>query len=160
MPGASDPVVINTGPILALSFCHRLELLPAIYARVVVPSVVCEELLQISAVKPPKWMDVVAAGALSPRVAAVAADLDPGETAVIPTAIGAGLRVVAIDERDGRRAAGILGLKLTGSIGILTRAKALGLLDAVKPCLEAIQGRGYWYGKHLVAATLRRVGEV
>jgi predicted nucleic acid-binding protein len=50
------------------------------------------------------------------------AELGAGEAAVIQLALEQGIAVVAIDERKGRRAALSVGLRVTGSLGLLGRA--------------------------------------
>ncbi len=52
--------------------------------------------------------------------------LDRGEAAVIATALSKGIPLVCIDETVGRRVARLAGLNLTGSIGILIKAKRQG----------------------------------
>jgi predicted nucleic acid-binding protein len=49
--------------------------------------------------------------------------LDCGEAAVIQLALNEGIQTVCIDEVQGRRIARLSNLSLTGSIGILIRAK-------------------------------------
>jgi len=43
---------------------------------------------------------------------------------------------VLLDEREGRRAAERLGLKVVGVVGLLLEAKARGAIKAVRPCLD------------------------
>jgi predicted nucleic acid-binding protein len=52
--------------------------------------------------------------------------LDLGEAAVIQLAINENIQTVCIDEAAGRRVARLSGLSLTGTIGILLRAKKEG----------------------------------
>jgi predicted nucleic acid-binding protein len=52
--------------------------------------------------------------------------LDLGEASVIQTALQESVHLVCIDEMVGRRIARLSGLNLTGSIGILLKAKSMG----------------------------------
>jgi predicted nucleic acid-binding protein len=95
----------------------------------------------------------------NPLPALVAAALDLGEAAVIQLALETAARWVAIDDWKGRRAALATGLRVTGSLGLLGRAKQVGLLPAVRPVIEAAIAQGIRYHPNLVREVLRAVGE-
>jgi predicted nucleic acid-binding protein len=78
------------------------------------------------------------------------AQLDRGEAAVIQLALDRQIATVAIDERKGRRAAGVAGLHVTGTLGLLGRAKADGVITAVRPYIERMQARSVWFDDDLV----------
>lgn len=46
MPVASEPIVVNTGPLLALQACEASHLLVELHAAVLVPEVVLSEILR------------------------------------------------------------------------------------------------------------------
>jgi len=85
--------------------------------------------------------------------------LDLGEAAVIQLALDVGVRTVAIDEWKGRRAALASGLRVTGSLGLLGRAKAQGLIPELKPLIARAIDAGIWYNRELVRAFLEAAGE-
>jgi predicted nucleic acid-binding protein len=104
----------------------------------------------------PAWVDVVALG--GPLVSATVATLDQGEAAVIQLALENGIASVCIDEWRGRRAATAAGLRVTGSLGLLGRAKRLGLI-AVRPWIAKLKTAGVHYHPELVAKFLASIGE-
>jgi len=59
-----------------------------------------------------------------------------------------------MDERRGRLVARDMGLTVTGSLGVLLRAKRLGLIEAVGPRLTAMRRNGIWIGEALVRRVL------
>jgi predicted nucleic acid-binding protein len=67
--------------------------------------------------------------------------------------------VVAIDEWKGRRAALAAGLTVTGSLGLLGKAKMLGIVSLIKPLLDKAVAEGIRYHPDLVRAILQAVGE-
>ena len=85
--------------------------------------------------------------------------MDRGEAGVITLALERAVGLVAIDERRGRIVARSLGLRVTGSAGILLRAKREGLLSAVKPAIDAMQQNGIWLSPRLQQAVLREANE-
>ena len=80
-----------------------------------------------AAVSPP-WVRF--AGLSKPLDLVARANLGAGEAAVIELALQEGVPRVVIDERRGRRAALAVGLHVTGTLGLLGRAKELGIVPA------------------------------
>lgn len=80
------------------------------------------------------------------RRAELLADLDRGEAEVIALAQELYADLVIIDERLARRHAKRLGLKVTGTLGVLLRAKTLGLVPAVRPLIEQLRQSGIRLG--------------
>ncbi len=165
MQGEADPVVVNTGPLIALATCGQVDLLRCLHWRVVVPNAVIAELgrgRQVSSriaasAACPAWVEVVEPQQpISPFLRAC---LDEGEAAVITLALELGIRRVLIDEQRGRLAARTVGLTVSGSVAVLLRAKRAGITPAVKPCLEAMRERGIWLSERLLAVALSESGE-
>lgn len=126
----AEVLVVNTGPLIALHRMNALDLgqrLPYVF---VCPVEVRRELdagvaLGHPDLRPP-WLSVRAAE--PPMSPLVRAALDAGEAAVIHLALQLGGARACIDDWKGRRAAAALGLPVTGSLGLLARAKTPGLI--------------------------------
>lgn len=86
--------------------------------------------------------------------------LDAGEAAVIQLALERRVARVCIDEQKGRRAAQAVGLAVTGTLGLLGRAKQLGLISALRPWVEKAIQEGIRYDPELVRRVLEAAGEV
>lgn len=68
--------------------------------------------------------------------------------------------LVLLDEREGRRIAQRLGLRVMGVVGILLDAKSHGAIDAIRPHLEALrQSAGFFLSDAVVAEALALAGE-
>lgn len=125
-------VVADTSPIRYLAVIHFLQVLPALYERVVIPEMVLQELAHPNApiearafTSPiPSWVEVRRADASN-----LLSSLDPGEAEAIALAQMLKVDVVLIDEREARREATQRGLLAIGTIGILEQAAAKNLLD-------------------------------
>jgi predicted nucleic acid-binding protein len=143
MPDEAEPIVINTGPLIALASCGHAELLRCFHTRVVIPEAVMTELWRgdqalghISrSLLCPEWMEISIPTQPTPPL--LRAYLDEGEAAVITLALELGVQQVLIDERRGRLAARVMGLTVSGTVGVLLRAKKAGMLPAVKPWFDA-----------------------
>ncbi len=162
----SKSLVIDTGPILSLvAATGDLKLLNLLYDRVLVPFEVCQELRQggatgfgIKAFEKADWLKKKAMPLkLSPFLAKA---LDSGEAAVIQLALKEGISRVAIDEIAGRRMARLSGLALTGSVGILLRAKMEGHLPSLQSALIKSRKAGIWLSQSVIDFALREANEV
>ncbi len=162
-----DKIVINTGPVLALiAGLGSLEILRSLYEQVVVPYEVCQELLDGGAsgfgVKVFCEADFLVKNCQPSAIQPYLINsLDPGEAAVIQTAIEQDIPTVCIDEALGRRMARLHGLTLTGSLGIIVRAKREGYLPttSLQQIISRMQGQGIYLSKRLISLILKQVNE-
>ena len=157
----AERIVINTGPLIALARMEALEVPGQLPYQFICPRQVREELdegasLGYQAIEP-AWLTVVPLST-APSGEIIAA-LDEGEAAVIQLALEQGLSRVSIDEVKGRRIATELGLNVIGSLGLIARAKTLGIIPAVRPLVEKAMRDGVHYHSDLVERVLSAVGE-
>jgi predicted nucleic acid-binding protein len=161
LPTAPELLVVNTGPIIALGRVEALEIVGQLPIKFIAPVQVADEIAAGAKlghpVAIPSWVEVSAVSGPLPPVTVGA--LDAGEAAVIQLALERGIGTVCIDEWRGRRAAATAGLSVTGSLGLLGRAKRLGLLSAVRPWVAKLEGAGVHYHPDLLAKFLAAIGE-
>ena len=70
---------------------------------------------------------------------------------MIATAVSQGLSGVVIDERKGRRVAGLVyHLKVKGTAGLLLVAKQRGLITEIRPIIEGMKAKGYFLSSRLM----------
>ncbi len=157
----SERIVINTGPLVSLARIGCLEILSGLPYEFFCPEQVRRELEEGEAAGHPRIAPegVRVVNLAKPLSRVSLAALDPGEAAVIQLATERGISLVAIDEWKGRRAALAAGLSVTGSLGLLAKAKMLGLVPNLKPLLEKAIAEGIRYHPDLVRSILEAVGE-
>lgn len=158
-------LVINTGPIIALvAALGDLALLRSLYEQVVVPFEVGGEILAggasgfaASQFEEAKWLR---RWPQSVEIAPYLLNLlDRGEASVIQLALDEGIRTVCIDESAGRRVARLHNLILTGSIGILVRAKKEGFLPSIRQAIQNMEAQGIWLSERVIRFALLQTGE-
>ena len=164
MPKASE-IVINTGPVLALiAGLGNLSILDSLYRRVIVPYEVCEELLVcgLGGFGVRKFNDanfLIKFDNPATIQPYLRNSLDLGESSVIQTALDEKIQTVCIDESLGRRVARLNGLTLTGSLGIMIRAKKEGHPFLLREALTEMKSHGIWLSDPLIALALKQAGE-
>ncbi len=158
-------IVINTGPLIALTAATgNLDILQQLYSRVVVPYEVGAEILaggQSGFAVPEYQAATFLDKLLLPASIGTFLhnSLDIGEASVIQTAIDRGISTVCIDEAVGRRIARLNGLSVTGSLGILLRAKQEDPALSMRSVIDNMQRHGIWLAQNLAEAVLRLAGE-
>ncbi len=164
MPERHKTVVANATPIIALALIGQLDLLKRIYARVLIPPTVQSEVLKggatnigVTELQMSDWIKVTALS--DARRADSLSDLDRGEAEVIALAQEVNADLVIIDERLARWHAKHVGLKITGTIGVLLEAKRLGLVASLKPLIEQLLQGGIRLGNDVVTKALRLADE-
>jgi hypothetical protein len=161
--GVSDVVVVSdSGPLISLGNIERLDLLPSLFSRVVVPRAVWREVVENNpslpgalAVRAVDFIDVVDIDQLDAAVEG----LDIGEAEAITFARHLDHSMLLIDDGAGRRRARQLDLQFIGTIGIVGRAKLAGLIPQARPLLELLDAKGFRIRPSILQAALRDLGE-
>lgn len=140
-------VFANTSPLQYLHQLGLLELLPKLYGAVGVPSAVIREIeaghalgVSLPALPLGAGFEVVPEIDVSrPRLAVLGA----GERQVIACAALTDGCLAILDDQPARRMARALGLKVTGTLGVLLRAKERGPVPAIRPLLDQLAAAGF-----------------
>jgi predicted nucleic acid-binding protein len=156
-----ERVVINTGPLIAIARAGIVDEIGKLSIEFISPLEVQQELNRGRAVghrivEVPwvRWMKLE-----QPPSPIVVASLDEGEAAVLQLALDESVQTVCIDERKGRRQAMAVGLAVTGTLGLLIKAKTKGTLGAVRPPIERMTQQGIYFDPRLVRRVLTELGE-
>lgn len=156
-------VFTNTGPIIALSSIGRIDLLPALFGRVCAAASVIEECrvggaIEVADLRILDWLTVVDRTDSGEPDSPLNA-LDRGERDTIAAALEARAELVIIDERLGRLAAERMGLRVIGSLGILAKAKSMGLVASFRGATSEMIRAGIRFHPRLIDKVAARVGE-
>ncbi len=143
----------------------QLGLFPALYGQITIPPAVEAELkvgaqkgIPVSVLTELPWVQIkqVVANDLIPLVT----DLGRGEAEVIGLGLEhPGSRLI-LDDALGRWIAKLQHLQITGTLGIVVKAKQQGVLTAVKPVIYALRQAGLWLNDELIKYALAEAGEL
>jgi predicted nucleic acid-binding protein len=78
-------------------------------------------------------------------VDALRLDLDQGESETIALALELRADLILLDEQAGRFAAQYFNLKVIGVVGLLVRAKNMGMISEIRPLLDALRWEAGFY---------------
>lgn len=138
-------IVSNASPLINLARIGKLELLHQLYGEISIPEAVWQEIV-VEGAGQPGADEVKSAPWIKRRsvtnqglVRTLRQELDAGEAEAIALALAMEAALLLMEEHAGRETARYLGLHCIGLIGVLIEAKHKGLINAVKPHLDALR---------------------
>ena len=156
--------IADSGPLICLARIQQLELLPELFSQILVP--------------PEVWNEVTVKGKNHPGAPAISRVtwfifrtpdpqlvkslsilVDDGEAQAIALAQTTPDCIILLDDARARKIAQRLEIKQIGTIGLLLRAKRRGLIDKLKPHLDALVENGIYIRRELIDAVLEDAGE-
>lgn len=156
-------VVSNTTPLISLLKLSKLELLKELYKEISIPFAVFQEIeagrnkafyQDLSTITWIKIREIKDKKALKYFL-----ELDTGEAEAIVLANEIGADLIILDEKLGRFHAKHADLQVTGTIGILLKAKSMGLIPAIKPLLQELIDKDVWISGTLMNEILQKANE-
>lgn len=160
-------IVSDTSPIINLAIIGKLDILPTLFGKVIIPHKVFEEITIQGAdmpgadvVREATWVEIKKC--TNPElVQALKLQVDSGEAEAIVLAFELKVELLLIDERIGRQLAKDFDLPIMGLLGVLKLAKGKGLIPSIKPILDQlISVAGFRVSKDLYHEILRIEGEL
>jgi predicted nucleic acid-binding protein len=162
-------VVSDTSPVSALVMMGWLDWLRQRWQALHVQEMVWLELRRRSSpadwevledARCQGWLRVVPVADLT-MLPPAAADLHAGECEALALAKDLHAAWLLMDERDGRLVAQSMGIKVTGTVGIVLWAKAEGLIPSVREALNELRRQaGFFLKAGLIDEAARLAGEV
>jgi len=153
-------VVADTGPLNYLILVEAIDVLPRLFAQILVPAAVYDELAHADAPAPvrtfiaqkPAWLEVRPNPDASDEDA-TDPSLDEGERAAIALARSIRADLILMDDRAGVAVAYRHGLTVTGTLGVLDLAARRGLVD-LEAIFEKLSATNFRYPPEIMDALL------
>jgi len=159
-------VVSDTTPLIGLASIGRLHLLQELFDEVYIPQAVFDETVTFGRAKSKakqevskaNWIHIVKVkDRLAVNVLLDEMDLGEVETIVLASEMNADW--VLMDEKKGRRKLTQLNIPKIGTLGILLKAKQLGLISTIKSEIESLQKTEFSISPFVVEEILKMAGE-
>ncbi|MBI5025722.1 MAG: DUF3368 domain-containing protein [Nitrospirae bacterium] len=141
-----EKVIVDTSVLIALEKINLLDILCKIYSEIALPETVINEFgtltINCYSVKKVK----------NPLVKLLNSDLNlgRGESEVIALASETGMKAL-IDDLKARGIAEKLGLKVSGTIGVLLKAESLGLINRAYEKAKELREKGFYVSDELLS---------
>ncbi|MBD3305680.1 DUF3368 domain-containing protein [candidate division KSB3 bacterium] len=160
-------VIADAGPLIGIARIGYLCLLQQLYAAVLIPPRIAEE-LRLSGNRPGAkaighaihagWIEIAEVTSRQ-NIPLLDVLVDAGEAEAIRLALEHQADLLIIDDRKGRKAAKSHGIRIIGTGGVLIAAKQAGLIENVAPLLETLAAVGYRLSPELCKRILELANE-
>jgi predicted nucleic acid-binding protein len=147
-------IIADASCLIILTKIGRLDLLRQLYGTATTTPVVAAEY----GLPLPEWIRQEEATDTA-RQQLLTLLVDAGEASAIALALERPGCTLILDDYKARKTAEKLSVQLTGTFGVLLRAKRQGLVPAVKPLLEQIRQTNFRFSAALEMAVLKQAGE-
>ncbi len=161
----ADYAYINASPIIFLAQAGLLDMLRLVATEIRLTASVEQEIrkklasdLAVKAVSDTRWFTRV----LDPVIPPVIADwgLGAGESSVLAACLSNSKATAILDDLAARRCANTLDIPLTGTLGLVLKAKQCGFIPTAEPIIRALKHHGMYLSEKTISRALAMVGEV
>lgn len=147
-------VIVDTSCLIVLSKIGEVDLLNKAYKNVITTPEVAEEFSD----EQPGWVKIVpTADKLRQQI--IELQVDRGEASVMTLALEKPNSTVIIDDLKARKAAERLDLKITGTVGVIIKAKKRNIISSVKPYLKRIRQTDFYISDEIEKSAIEKAGE-
>jgi predicted nucleic acid-binding protein len=147
-------IISDTSCLIILNKIGELDLLRQLYNTVTIT----HDILLEYGEQLPDWIEVQQAKDQY-RQQLLEMQIDKGEASAIALALETADSTVILDDWKARRLAERLGLSVTGTLGVIIRAKNTGLIPSIKPYLEKIRETNFRISEELEQIALKEANE-
>ncbi|MBA9077044.1 MULTISPECIES: DUF3368 domain-containing protein [Rufibacter] len=155
MPLPSKIVIADTSCFILLDKIGELPLLKALFREVVTTTVIATEFGSPL----PDWISIEEVTNIRYQKL-LELEVDKGEASAIALSSEKEENVLILDDLQARKLAQRLGLPFTGTLGIIAKAKQVGIISSVKPIIEKIKGTNFRFSEEIFSSMLKVAGEV
>ncbi len=157
-------VIVNSTPLIILCNIGKLEILKELYGAIMIPQAVYAE---VTAKKDSACQQIVSADWIHVEQIQDQSDkmmyksrLHEGEVEVMILAQESKkVDLVVIDDNAAKKTAKYLGLPVTGTMGVLLKAKKRGVVKEIRPILESMKERGFYISGEIERLVLEQAEE-
>lgn len=157
-------VVVNSTPLIVLCGINQLCLLRELYQEIFIPEAVFREVTakddaassQLRAAQ--DWIHIREIQDQSEKKM-YRARLHEGEVEVMILSRECNADLLLIDDNAAKKTAKYLGFSVTGTLGVLLRAKKQGLIPKIAPLLAEMKQNGFYISDAVMHMVLQQAGE-
>ncbi|MBS3769402.1 MAG: DUF3368 domain-containing protein [Bacteroidales bacterium] len=143
-------VIPDTSSLILFHKIGEVELLEKVYKNLTTTKEIAEEFNADL----PDWIKIVEVGDKKYQEA-LQTQIDTGEASAIALAKENENPLLILDDRKARKVANKLNLRITGVLGIIHKAKQVGVITKVKPLIDELLSTDFRISEKLINELLR-----
>lgn len=147
-------IISDTSCLIILSNIGELALLRNVYGYVITTLDIAIEFGETL----PEWIEIGKVADLS-KQQLLETQIDKGESSAIALAMEMPNSTIILDDYKARKIASHLKLTYTGTIGVIIKAKKLGIISSIKPILQKIKETNFRLSTEIELQALIEAGE-
>lgn len=147
-------IISDTSCLIVLTNIGQIDLLRITYGTVTTTFEVASEFGEPL----PDWIELSSPVETS-RQKLLERQLDRGEASAIALALETPGSTIILDDQKARRVAEKLGLEITGTLGVIVRAKLNGTIPSIRPLVTKIQETEFRLTQEVVNQAFQEAGE-
>ena len=129
-----EVVIADTSCLIILSNINELDLLQRLYGGIITTPDIATEFAEAL----PNWIKIQSP-ADQQKQQILQLQIDKGEASAIALALEIPGSIIILDDLQARKLAEQLGIKITGTLGLIVKAKLNGIIPSIKPILNKIK---------------------
>lgn len=147
-------IISDTSCLIILTNIRELDLLRQLYKTVIIT----QDILLEYGDTLPDWIEVRQVKDHY-RQQLLEMQIDKGEASAIALALETGDNIVILDDWKARKVAERLGISITGTLGVIIKAKNTGIIPSIKPFLDEIRETNFRISEELEKIALKEANE-
>ena len=147
-------IISDTSCLIILKKIGELDLLHQLYRTVTIT----EDILLEYGEQLPDWFQVQQVKDRY-KQQLLEMQIGKGEASAIALALETADNIVILDDWKARKLAERLGISVTGTLGVIIKAKNNGLIPSIKPYLDKIRETNFWISEELEQIALKEANE-
>ena len=157
-------IVVNSTPLIILGNINCLKILQELYGAIIIPRAVFEEVTskddnaKLNLSQNLSWIKVLEVQDKSNRKM-YQAKLHDGEVEVMMLANEISADLLIIDDNAAKKTAKFLGFTVTGTLGVILKAKSEGIIPQVKPIVDEMLRQGFYISPKIIETVLKTAKE-
>lgn len=148
-------IIADTSVLIAFQKISGFDILKKLYDEISITSKIADEYREVL----PEWIKIADISNKKYQTL-LETQVDAGEASAIALAVENDDSLLVLDDIKARKLAKKLNLKLTGTLGILLKAKKVGIIKDVKPYIEKLLNTNFRISDNIITEILRLNNEI
>ena len=147
-------VVSDTSCLIVLSKIGKLDILRKLYSEIIITPEIANEFGD----ELPTWISEISVTDVQ-KQKILEIEVDRGEASAIALSIEINADLIIVDDFKARKVSKHLGLTITGTLGVLVKARNSDLFPSIKPVIEDLNNTNFRVSTELIEEMLRASNE-